>query len=91
MSKVAEDLKYALTSDKFFSSNLMAKSARLLGELGYKNTEILPLWFEKINRVLKEHEKKEIPEIDIHELFNTAIYGSSFNLKPRHYVYKGHL
>jgi hypothetical protein len=29
--------------------------------------------------------------LDTHELFNTAIYGSSFNLKPRHYVYKGHL
>jgi polyhydroxyalkanoate synthesis regulator phasin len=29
--------------------------------------------------------------LDTQELFNTAIYGSSFNLKPRHYVYKGHL
>lgn len=54
MSKVAEDLKYALTSDQFFSSHLMAKSARLLGELGYKNTEILPLWFQKIERVIEE-------------------------------------
>jgi hypothetical protein len=45
MTKVAEDLKYALTSDQFFSSHLLAKSARLMGELGYKNTELLPLWF----------------------------------------------
>jgi len=58
MSKVAEDLKYALTSDTFFSSNLIAKSSRLLGELGYKNTEIIPLWFKKIESVLSYNENK---------------------------------
>jgi hypothetical protein len=32
----------------------MAKSARILGELGYKNTQLLPLWFAKIDRMLQE-------------------------------------
>lgn len=36
------------------------------------------------------YHKREIEELDSHELFNTAVYGSYFNLKPRHYVYKGH-
>jgi hypothetical protein len=32
----------------------MANTARNLGELGYKNTELLPLWFAKIDRMLQE-------------------------------------
>jgi hypothetical protein len=52
MSKVAEDLKYALTSDQFFSSHLLAKTSRLMGQLGYKNSEILPLWFQKMDQII---------------------------------------
>lgn len=90
MSKLAEDLKYALSSDQFFSSPLMAKTARLLGELGYKNTELLPLWFSKIERMIKEDKRPaKIGGTDVGSLFNDAVYGSYFNLKPRHYVYKG--
>lgn len=60
MTKVVEDLKFALTTDQYFSSHLMAKSARILGELGYKNTQLLPLWFEKIDRMLQEDQNAEI-------------------------------
>jgi hypothetical protein len=69
----------------------LANTARHLGELGYKNTELIPLWFDKIDRMLKEDPASEILEIDTNELFNTAIYGSFLNQKPRHYIYKGHL
>lgn len=91
MTKVSEDLKYALTTDQFFSSHLMAKTSRLMGELGYKNTEVIPLWFQKMSRMMKEDAKtKQVPEVDSAELFSTAVYGSYFNIKPRHYVYQGH-
>lgn len=89
MAKVSEDLKHALTTDQFFSSHLMAKTARLLGELGYKNTELIPLWFQKMEQMMKEDAAAKT-EVSSSDLFNSAIYGSFFNLKPRHYVYQGY-
>jgi predicted small secreted protein len=35
------------------------------------------------------YHEKEIKELNSHELFNNAIYGSYFKLKPQHYVYQG--
>ena len=79
MNKVAEDLKFALSTDEYFSSHYLADTSRTLGDMAYKNTELLPLWFEKIDRMLKEDKNAEIPEIDTHELFNHSIYGSFYN------------
>lgn len=60
MNKLAEDLKFALTSEQPFSSHLFASSSRYLGDLGYKNTELLPLWFVKIDQMLKENKDDPI-------------------------------
>lgn len=53
MEKVAMDLKFGLTSENaYFSSNNMGRISRNLGEIGYKNTELISLWFEKIENDL---------------------------------------
>jgi hypothetical protein len=45
MDKIAEDIKFGLTNETvFFSPNNMARSSRQLGELGYKNTELISIW-----------------------------------------------
>ena len=51
MDKVAEDLKFALSDNPniYFSPYNLAKVAREVGELGYKNTEVIPLWFDKLD------------------------------------------
>lgn len=54
--KVFQDIKFGLGGANgndpysvFFSASNMANVSRQLGELGYKNTELLPLWFAKID------------------------------------------
>jgi hypothetical protein len=90
MEKVFQDLKFGLAGLKgddpysvFFSSYNMAEISRQLGELGYKNTDLLPLWFAKIDAMLEELKHEQILD------FDHAVYGGMKNFVPRHYVYKG--
>ena len=61
MEKVFQDLKFGLVGLKeddpysvFFSSYSMADISRQLGELGYKNTDLLPFWFAKMDAMLSD-------------------------------------
>ena len=51
MDKVAEDLKFALKDNPniFFSPYNMARVSREVGELGYKNNEVLSAWLDKLD------------------------------------------
>ena len=53
--KVTEDVRFGLDPNPnvFFSPYNMAKVSRELGQLGYKNTELMPLWFDKIDAMLE--------------------------------------
>ena len=46
MDKVASDINFALNQENntYFSSFNMARASRQLGELGYKNTELIENW-----------------------------------------------
>jgi hypothetical protein len=50
MDKIASDISFALNSENnaFFSAKNMARSSRKLGELGYKNTELIDLWLKSL-------------------------------------------
>ena len=86
MEKVSDDLKFGLSGDTFFSGVNMAATSRHLGELGYKNTEIIPLWFDKIIYML-DHPN----EVDVSKSipFEQAVYGGHLNFVPRHYIFQG--
>jgi hypothetical protein len=85
MTKVADDLKFGLTSENaFFSAYNMGKVSRNLGVIGYKNTDIIPLWFEKINEKLENRGRTTMVA---GPSFDTAVYGGMKNFTPRHYVY----
>jgi hypothetical protein len=62
--------------------------AQGLGEIGYKNTELIPMIFEKLNVQLDERQlgaKTELKSLD----FNDAVYGGPKGFVDRHYVFKG--
>ena len=54
MDKVTEDIRFGLDPNPnvFFSPYNLAGVSRELGELGYKNTELMPMWFDKIESML---------------------------------------
>ena len=61
MEKVFQDIKFGLGGlngndpySVFFSSYNMADVSRQLGELGYKNTELIPMWFAKLDAMLED-------------------------------------
>jgi hypothetical protein len=92
MYKVAEDIKYTLSDEQYISAHHLAALSRTLGQLSYKNTEIIPKWFEKINHMVEEKfdESNTVRDPDTQKIFDTAIYGSYLGQKPRHYIYQGH-
>lgn len=54
MQKLIDDMKFGLRPDQYFSAHHLAQSALNLGDIGYKNTELIPMVFEKINIMLDE-------------------------------------
>lgn len=64
----------------------MASVARNLGEIGYKNTEIMPLWFNKIEAMLAAKDNEDYIE-GAKVSFEQAMFGGLKNYKPRHYIY----
>lgn len=52
MNKVADDIKFALTNQSAFTSaHSLGLISRELGALGYKNTELLDIWFDKLDNM----------------------------------------
>ena len=51
---MTEDIRFGLDPNPnvFFSPYNLAGVSRELGELGYKNTELMPMWFDKIESML---------------------------------------
>ena len=90
MAKVSEDIKFGLDPNPtiFFSPYNMASVARNLGELGYKNTEVMPLWFDKIEAMLaRVGVQDHVAGANVD--FSQAMFGGLKGFKPRHYIYQG--
>lgn len=87
MQKLIDDIKFGLRPDQFFSPVHLAETSEKLGEIGYKNTDLLPAFFDKINTLLDERilGKKEPQKLD----FDQAVYGGPKNFIPRHYIFRG--
>ncbi len=88
MQKLIDDLKYGLRPDQFFSPAHLAQAALGLGDIGYKNTDVIPLIFEKLNVQLDERQlgtKTEQTELK----FQDAVYGGPKGFVDRHYIFKG--
>lgn len=49
-----DDLKFALEKDQFISPHHLAMMNLGLGDIGYKNTSLIPLMFDKIETLLNE-------------------------------------
>ena len=64
MDKLTEDIRFALNPNPniLFNPYNMATSARELGDLGYKNSELMPLWFDKLDSMLTNHRRRDYIE-----------------------------
>lgn len=86
MQRVAEDLRFALTHENvFLSAHTMGKISRELGSIGYKNTDLIPLWFEKITDMVKQ--RGQGTKYLAGPSFDQVVYGDQKNFLPRHYVF----
>jgi hypothetical protein len=88
MTKLIDDMKFALRPDQYFSAPHLALTSLQLGDIGYKNTELIPLYFEKLHNMLDERQlgtKNEQHELS----FTDAVYGGPKGFVDRHYVFKG--
>ena len=81
-------MKFGLRPDQFFSAHHLAQTSLNLGAIGYKNTELIPIIFDKLNVMLDERQLGI--KTEQHELsFKDAVYGGPKGFVDRHYVFKG--
>ena len=87
MQKLIDDIKFGLRKDQYFNPTHLAEASQQLGQIGYKNTELIPHFFEKLNALVDEryYGRKEPTELK----FTDAVYGGPKNFVARHYVFKG--
>lgn len=90
LDKVTQDLHFGLdpSPNVFFSPYNLAKVSRELGTLGYKNTELMPRFFDKLDAML------ERPTTDDYVAgaqvgFEEAQFGGGKGMPARHYIYQG--
>lgn len=76
MTKLVEDLQFGLRPDQFFSPHLLAQVSLHLGELAYKNTELIPQIFSKLQAQLSERFDAAIFEQTSLSI-NDAVYGGT--------------
>ena len=63
----------------------MALASRKLGELGYKNTEVIDHWLKSLTNTLNGETQNHAAMPD----FESAVFGSFKNFKARHYIFQG--
>ena len=90
MDKLTNDIKFGLDPNPniFFSPYNLADVSRQLGDLGYKNTDLMPLWFDKLESMLKQHSEQSYIE-GARVPFEQAMFGSQKGFVARHYIYQG--
>mmetsp|Transcript_31265 Transcript_31265/g.47848 ORF Transcript_31265/g.47848 Transcript_31265/m.47848 type:complete len:320 (+) Transcript_31265:247-1206(+) len=88
MQVLGGHIKTALSDKLYFNHYFLGQASRQLGDIGYKDVEIIQKGIEKLELMLKEREngKKFFRDpLTFHE----AVYGTYLNFVPRHYVYDG--
>jgi hypothetical protein len=88
MQLLASHIKEALKDEQYFNHYFMGRTSRQLGDIAYKDTEIIQGYFDKLHSMLNEREAGGIkPKAPLD--FEQAVYGGFLNFVPRHYVFDG--
>lgn len=61
MEKLKEDIATGLKPTEYFSPLRMGQTAEGLGRMGYKNTTLIPKFFDKL-KIMVENEGRQVPE-----------------------------
>jgi hypothetical protein len=72
----------------YFNHYYMGQASRHLGDIGFKDTEIIAKSFAKLNAVLDEKEAGGIkPKEPLN--YEKVVYGNFKNFAPAHYIFDG--
>ena len=65
----------------------MGQASRQLGDIGYKDCQLIKQYFSKLESMLDERDngRKEKQPLN----FEKVVYGNFANFVPRHYVFDG--
>ena len=63
MQMLSEHIKEALGDRMYFNHHFMGRTARQLGEIGYKDAELIQKYFDKLNKMI-EQRANETNEVD---------------------------
>jgi len=80
--------KTALTDELYFNHYFLGQASRQLGDIGFKDVDIIERTFKKVDSMLTEREtgRKALREP---LTYSKGVYGTYKNLVPHHYVYDG--
>ena len=66
----------------------MGRVSRSLANMGYKNTELLNSWLDRINEIATSDGSQA--DETVNDMYHRAVYGAPFkNFESKHYIYKG--
>ena len=88
MAKMADDIIFACQEEQYFSPWHMQQSARIMGEIGYKNNDMIAAQIQKVEFMLAERETDQLRK-PLDRTWEQTVYGGMENLYPKHYVYNG--
>ena len=88
MQTLASHIKQALSDEMYFNHYFLGSASRQLGEISFKDTEIIQKSFSKLHSMLDERDDGGIkPKKPLN--FEEVVYGNFQNFIPRHYVFDG--
>ena len=88
MQLLASHIKTALSDKLYFNHYFMGQASRQLGEIGYKDNEVIQKYFDKLHLMLDAREREGLKVKEPLD-FQHAVYGSFLNFIPRHHVFDG--
>jgi hypothetical protein len=88
MQTLAGHIKTALSDQVYFNHYFLGQASRQLGEIGYKDTDIIQKYFDKLHNMLDERESDQLkPRRPLD--FEEVVYGSFQNFLPKHHIFDG--
>ena len=85
MTEIISDIKHGLKKNVVFTPHHLVKTVKALSALGYKNSELIPLIFDKLERILDGTDVDTRTQVDPEKYF----FGGKKGYEDRHYVYRG--
>ena len=84
---LAGHIKEALSDEMYFNHYFLSNSSRQLGDIAFKDVDIIEKTFSKLHSMLDQRENKNQDKGPLE--YEKVVYGNFLNFFPRHYVFEG--